>query len=117
MTRRRPTARRSNEQTARPDVLSTAPETVAERLRQADCDPITAMVILAQDEDTPVAMRARIFMELATYIAPRRRAVDLTGKEGSPLDLGESFDPAVLTDEELRKTMQEKLWRQPGKRS
>ena len=60
------------------------------------------MVMLAQDKATPVAPRARIFTEMATYIAPRRRAVDLTGKEGAPLDLNEVFNPAMLTDEELQ---------------
>jgi len=54
------------------------PETVAARLLQLECDPIAGMAKLAQDETVPPVLRARMFAELAHYVAPRARAVDLT---------------------------------------
>ena len=74
---------------------------MTERLRQFECDPIAGMVTLARDEAVPVALRARLFMELATYVAPRCKAIDLTGKAGAPLDLGDTFNTAALTYQEL----------------
>ena len=66
------------------------PETVAARLLQLECDPIAGMAKLAQDETVPPVLRARMFAELAHYVAPRARAVDLTGVDGSPWISGQS---------------------------
>jgi transcriptional regulator of nitric oxide reductase len=77
------------------------PETVADRLRQLDCDPIAGMAKLAQDETVPAVLRARMFAELATYIVPRRKATDLTGVDGKPLDMEFGFNRDALTDQEL----------------
>lgn len=76
-------------------------ETVAERLRQLDCDPIAGMVKLAQDEALPAVLRARVFAELARYIVPHRKAVDLTGTDGGPLDFETGFNMSALSDQEL----------------
>ena len=77
------------------------PETVAERLRQLDCDPIAGMAKLAQDETVPAVLRARMFAELARYVAPRARATDLTGADGGPLDAEYQYSHGSLTDQEL----------------
>jgi hypothetical protein len=61
--------------------------TVAERLRNLDCDPIAGMATLAMDENLPDVLRARMYAELATYIAPRRRAFELTGPNGGKIDV------------------------------
>ncbi len=84
------------------------PQTVQERLRQLDCDPIAGMAKLAQDETVPAVLRARMFAELATYIAPRRKATDLTGAEGKPLDMEFGYNRDALTDQELQ-TLQDLL--------
>jgi hypothetical protein len=78
------------------------PETVAERLRLLNCDPIVGMAKLAQDEALPAVLRARMFAELATYIAPRRKATDLTGAEGKPLHMDFGFNRDALTDQDLQ---------------
>lgn len=64
---------------------STTTIDVAERLRELDCDPIAGMARLAQDGDQPAALRGRMLAELATYIAPRRKAVELSGPSGEPI--------------------------------
>ena len=76
-------------------------ETVAERLRQLDCDPIAGMVKLAQDEAIPAMLRARMFVELTRYIVPHRKAVDLTGADGGALDVTAGFNMSALSDQEL----------------
>ena len=46
-------------------------------------------------------LRARMFAELATYIAPRAKATDLTGPDGKVLDLMGDWNVDFLTDGEL----------------
>lgn len=75
---------------------------MAERLRQFGCDPIAGMAALATDATLPAALRGRLFAELATYVAPRRRATDLTGAGGGPLGVETWLNPEALTDNELR---------------
>ena len=53
---------------------------VEEKLAELNCDPIEGMVHLAQDEATDVGIRARLFSELANYIYPKRKAVELKYK-------------------------------------
>ena len=52
---------------------------VEERLRELGCDPIEGMARIAMDEAVPIEVRARMFAELAQYIAPKRRAIEHTG--------------------------------------
>jgi hypothetical protein len=75
---------------------------VAEQLRQLDCDPIAGMAKLARDDAMPTVLRARMFAELATYIAPRRKAVELTGANGSPLEATVTLDFDALSTDELK---------------
>ena len=70
---------------------------VAEQLRELDCDPIAGMAKLARDDTVPIALRARMFAELANYTAPRRKAVELSGPNGQPLEPRPAFDMSLLT--------------------
>jgi hypothetical protein len=58
---------------------------VAERLAALGCDPIEGMAQLALATDTPVEVRARMFAELAGYVFPKRKAVELSGDGGGPV--------------------------------
>ena len=53
---------------------------VAERLAELDCDPFEGMVRIAMDESAPIEVRARMHAELAQYVAPKRKAVEVTGE-------------------------------------
>jgi len=55
---------------------------VIERLEALGCDPIEGMARIAMDMTTPVEVRARMFAELAGYVAPKRKAVEHTGSSG-----------------------------------
>jgi hypothetical protein len=78
------------------------PDTVADRLRRLDCDPIAGMAKLAQDETVSAVLRARMFAELATYIAPRAKAAQLTGADGGPLEPEYQFNADALRTHELQ---------------
>ena len=52
-------------------------------LEQLGCDPITGMATIAMDEAAPVKVRAAMFKELAQYVAPKRKAVELSGEADS----------------------------------
>ncbi len=86
-----------------PDSAASVPPRpdVAEQLRQLDCDPIAGMAMLAQDEALPAALRARMYAELASYVAPRRKAVELTGPAGGPIETQDALDLDALSTEEL----------------
>ncbi len=42
------------------------------------CDPIEAMAQLAMDENEPSALRLAALKELAQYVAPKRKAVEIS---------------------------------------
>ena len=48
----------------------------AQILDELGCNPIRGMAEIAMSESHPVELRARMFMELAHYVYPKRKAVD-----------------------------------------
>jgi hypothetical protein len=74
---------------------------VQAQLLELDCDPIAGMAKLANDDTVPTVLRARMFAELATYIAPRRKAVELSGPNGGPVEAHCIIDYSALSIEEL----------------
>jgi hypothetical protein len=55
---------------------------VIERLAALHCDPITGMARIAMDEKAPLEIRARMYAELAQYIAPKRKALEHSADPG-----------------------------------
>ncbi|MDN3919103.1 hypothetical protein [Roseateles violae] len=60
---------------------------VIERLEQLGCDPIEGMAAIAMDLDNPPELRARMYAELAQYVAPKRRALDVTSAEAPAVSI------------------------------
>jgi hypothetical protein len=56
---------------------------VIERLDELGCDPIEGMAKIALDPQNPIELRARMFSDLAQYVAPKRRAVDHSASDGT----------------------------------
>jgi hypothetical protein len=52
--------------------------TVAEKLEALGCDPIEGMARIAMDEKNPVEIRGRYYSELAQYLYPKRKPLDLS---------------------------------------
>lgn len=60
---------------------------VADRLADLGFDPIAAMVSLAADPSTDPALRGRMAAELAGYVFPKRKAVDLAADNAGPTQI------------------------------
>lgn len=48
-------------------------------------DPVEAMAEIAQDDTNDVMIRLAALKEIAQYIHPKRKAIEHTGKDGTPL--------------------------------
>ncbi|MGH8502633.1 MAG: hypothetical protein ACREVE_09200 [Gammaproteobacteria bacterium] len=50
---------------------------MTETLEALGCDPIAGMAHIAMDKTVDLSIRAQMFKELAQYVAPKRRALDM----------------------------------------
>ncbi len=58
-----------------------------QRLEELGCDPIEGMAKIAADPKAPEELRGRMYAELAQYVYPKRKAVEHSGPNGTPIDL------------------------------
>ena len=56
-------------------------KTIEEKLETLGCDPIVAMARLAMDESEPSGLRFAALKELAQYVAPKRKAIEVSSAE------------------------------------
>ncbi|WP_424361407.1 hypothetical protein [Methylocystis parvus] len=57
---------------------------IEEKLEVLGCDPIEAMARLAMDESEPSALRFAALKELAQYVAPKRKSIEVQSNESPP---------------------------------
>ncbi len=55
--------------------------TIEAKLAALGCDPIEAMARLAMDENESSALRFAALKELAQYVAPKRKAVEVSSAQ------------------------------------
>jgi hypothetical protein len=60
---------------------------LAERLHELGCDPLAGLAQIAADPATDVVLRARVYADLLPYLYPRRKATEVTGKDGGPVEV------------------------------
>ena len=60
---------------------------VQEMLDSLHCNPIAGMVRIAEDESVELSLRARMYTELAQYVAPKRKAIEHSGPDDKPIPL------------------------------
>ena len=60
------------------------------RLEELGCDPLEGMARLAMDSRNSAELRGKMFSDLARFIYPQRKAVELTGGGGGPVELNVS---------------------------
>jgi len=63
---------------------------IIERLNALNCDPIEGMAKIAgiamkEGKKQDLALAGQMYKELAQYVAPKRKAIELTGPEGQPI--------------------------------
>ena len=78
----KPGERRGGRQKGTPNKRT---EAVAEILATIGCDPIGGMARIAMDETAELSIRAQMYKELAQYVAPKRKAIEITGENGDPV--------------------------------
>lgn len=54
---------------------------VQQKLEALGCDPIEGMARMALDQKNPPELRARMYAELAHYVAPKRKALETSLSE------------------------------------
>ena len=64
----------------------------AQILDELGCNPIRGMAEIAMSESHPIELRARMFLELAHYVYPKRKAVDIRVAEPEPQEQATSDD-------------------------
>lgn len=60
---------------------------VVARLEALGCDPIEGMARLAMDPENAPELRGRMYAELAQYVAPKRRALDVGTADAAPVSI------------------------------
>jgi len=61
---------------------------LAEKLEELGCDPIEGLARIAEDPATKPELKMRCYAELAQYVHPKRKAMELgSGKDGEPLKI------------------------------
>ena len=58
-----------------------------DRLEELNCDPLEGLAKIAGDPATDVALRARVLADLLPYIYPKRKALEVTGMDGGPVEV------------------------------
>ena len=66
-------------------------------------------------ESHPIELRARMFMELAHYVYPKRKTVDVRATEPEPREQATSEDVIRWLDEKAER-VQVNLAREPGRK-
>jgi len=62
--------------------ISAKTKMVQTKLEELDYDPIKAMVEIAKDTNAPIAVRGKMATELASFVFPKRKAVEHSGSIG-----------------------------------
>ena len=76
---------------------------LVERLAELECDPVEGLVRIAADPNTDAVLRARVYADLLPYLYPRRKAMELSGHDNSPIQVSwierRIVDPRELNGE------------------
>ena len=75
----------------------------AQILDELGCNPIRGMAEIAMSESHPVELRARMFLELAHYVYPKRKTVDVRVAEPEPREQATSDDVIRWLDEQAER--------------
>ena len=81
-----------------------------EKLEELGCDPIEGMARIAMDESNSIELRAKMLSDLAPYVYPKRRTVDLDNDSDGLTIIIERGKPLhEYTDLELNAIIESKV--------
>ena len=64
-----------------------------EQLDALGCDPLVELAKIAMNQKNAVEIRVRCLSEIAGYIYPRRKAVDMSSDDPVVINVNTKFDP------------------------
>ena len=75
--------------------------TVLNTLEEQELDPIKELAIIAKNELTPLDMKVGVLKELASYVAPKRKSVDvnLSSDEGITVRILKINNPEAAAEQ------------------
>ena len=67
---------------------------IIDKLKSLKCDPIEGMAIIAKQamEEGELQLAGNMFKELAQYVAPKRKSIEITGEDGGPVKTSSTFN-------------------------
>lgn len=65
---------------------------VQKKLDVLGCDPVLGLATIAMDPTTSKELQYHCFKELMTYIASKKKSVELTGDSDAPVNIVYSWD-------------------------
>ena len=85
-----------------------ATQEIEAQLEALGCDPIAGMAKIAMSEESPPELRGRMYSELASYVFPKRKAIEHSGSihrtyEDALEELETAVDTAVDAEEARRR--------------
>lgn len=57
------------------------------RLETLGVDPVSGLAAIAMDDSAPLELRARVQMDLMSYLYPRRKALDVDSSYQQPVSI------------------------------
>jgi hypothetical protein len=70
-----------------------ATRTLKEKLDTIDCDPVLELTKIAMDEKNSIEIRVRCLIEIAPYVHPKRKPVDLSSDQPTVINVNTKLDP------------------------
>ena len=58
-----------------------------ERLEALGVDPVMGLAAIANDDAAPLELRARVQIELMSYLWPKRKALDIESSKQQPISI------------------------------
>lgn len=60
---------------------------IEEKYGVVDYDPVLAMAEIAHEKKHPIEIRQKCHSEVAQYFHPKKRAIEVTGADGGPVEM------------------------------
>lgn len=76
-------------------------QNIHEQLKALDCDPIEGMAKIAEAamKEADYTLAGNMYKELAQYIAPKRKAIEVSGVDGDDIGIDGKFTIEIIRPE------------------
>jgi len=73
-------------------------QSVIDRLKDLKCDPIEGMAKIAKQAmgEGDLQLEGNMYKELAQYVAPKRKSIEITGEDGEAIKTDSKFTIEVI---------------------